>query len=490
MITETIYEHLKDIYNSKVGPLVSPAIEIDPSFTVSRVIHVLTKNVRTLLGGKDIADMNIRPFQSPIHSLTKDDLVQKAANTIAHYRIRAVPVLENNKIVGCVTAKSILELLSKKGNQWIGANLILTANPITIKSSESLATARRLMLSKKIDHLPVIDKNSVRQVLTSYHVLQTLNPQERIGKRSLSMTKVGNLGARIGNMGSTRIPRCLPTDNLNTIIRSMLDTNTTCCLVSLWDKLQGIITYRDILSLLAAKIESEIPLYVVGFPSNGLIGTFAISYLVYHLKMKQIGEMEHPGILPTLFIENGEIFGPIRVYNKDNLYVIMSDLPFDPELAYDFSESVIEFAKKNNIGKTIIVSGLESPNADPNAPQAYGLVTHQNLEKLLYDNEIPKFISGTIFGTDAVIISAFRASDIPALVLYCEGHPFFPDPEAAVHAITVLSKILKVKIDTTEIKKKLEHLRIQHRNLMQETISALQQQAGKQPGSMMPRIYG
>ena len=236
--------------------------------------------------------------------------------------------------------------------------------------------------------------------------------------------------------------------------------------------------------------ENKENVLLVGFPSNGLIGTFAISYLVYHLKMKQIGEMEHPGILPTLFIENGEIFGPIRVYNKDNLYVIMSDLPFDPELAYDFSESVIEFAKKNNIGKTIMVSGLESSNADPNAPKAYGLVTHQNLEKLLYDNEIPKFISGTIFGTDAVIISAFRASDIPALVLYCECHPFFPDPEASVHAITVLSKILEVKIDTTEIKKKLEHLRIQHRNLMQETISALQQQAGKQPGSMMPRIYG
>jgi ribosome-associated translation inhibitor RaiA len=60
----------------------------------------------------------------------------------------------------------------------------------------------------------------------------------------------------------------LPSDNINTIIRSMLDTNTTCCLVSLWDKLQGIITYRDILSLLAAKIESEIPLYVVGMPEE------------------------------------------------------------------------------------------------------------------------------------------------------------------------------------------------------------------------------
>lgn len=230
---------------------------------------------------------------------------------------------------------------------------------------------------------------------------------------------------------------------------------------------------------------------LVGFPSNGLIGTFSISYLVYQLKMKQIGEMEHPGLLPTLFIENGEIFGPIRIYKKDNLYVIMSDLPFDPELAFDFAESIIEFAKNNNIGKAIIVSGLESLNRDPKNPKTFGLVTHQKLEKLLYDNEIPKFLSGTIFGTDAAVISSFRGSKIPALVLYCECHPFFPDPEASVHAITVLSKILKVKIDTTEIQKKLEYLRIQHRNLMQETIAALQEQADRiPPTGRMPKIYG
>jgi CBS domain-containing protein len=124
------------------------------------------------------------------------------------------------------------------------------------------------MLSKRIDHLPVIDKNTVKQVLTSFHVLQTLTPLERLGKKSVGMTKVGKFSGKIGNIGSTRIPRCMPGDNLNTIIHTMLDTNTTCCLVSLWDKLQGIITYRDILSLLAAKIESEIPLYVVGMPEE------------------------------------------------------------------------------------------------------------------------------------------------------------------------------------------------------------------------------
>ena len=229
---------------------------------------------------------------------------------------------------------------------------------------------------------------------------------------------------------------------------------------------------------------------LLGFPSNGLIGTFTISYLVHYLKMKQVGEMDHPGLLPTLFIENGEIFGPIRIYQKDNLYVIMSDLPFDPDLASDFAQSIIQFSKKKNVGKTIIVSGLDSAHRDPKNPKTYGLVTHHSLEKLLYENDIPKFLSGTIFGTDAAVIAAFRASNIPALVLYSECHPFFPDPEASVHAITVLSKILKVKIDTKDIQKKLEYLRIQHRNLMQETINALQQQQEKKPLSRTPRIYG
>jgi CBS domain-containing protein len=285
LITQTITEHLKDISNLSVGTFITPAVEIEPSQTVSQVINeiskndvydvfciegnsTLTTNVRSLLAAKDIEDMKIRPFLNTITSLKKTDLIQKAANAISHHRIRAIPVVDNNKIVGCITAKSILELLAKKDNKWIKANLIHSSNPITIKSNESLGTARKLMISKKIDHLPVIDKTLVKQVLTSFHVLQTINPLEKLGRRSRGMKKIGKLEARIGNMGSSRVQQCRPDDNLNTIIKNMLETNTTCCLVSLWDKLHGIITYRDILSLLATKIESEIPLYVVGLPEE------------------------------------------------------------------------------------------------------------------------------------------------------------------------------------------------------------------------------
>lgn len=48
----------------------------------------------------------------------------------------------------------------------------------------------------------------------------------------------------------------------------MLKTNTTCCLVNLWDNLQGIITFKDILGLLSTKLETQIPLFIIGLPED------------------------------------------------------------------------------------------------------------------------------------------------------------------------------------------------------------------------------
>jgi uncharacterized protein len=53
-----------------------------------------------------------------------------------------------------------------------------------------------------------------------------------------------------------------------------------------------------------SKKSSKENILLVGFPSNGLVGTFSISYLVHHLGMKQIGEIELPDLPPTLFCYN------------------------------------------------------------------------------------------------------------------------------------------------------------------------------------------
>jgi uncharacterized protein len=74
-------------------------------------------------------------------------------------------------------------------------------------------------------------------------------------------------------------------------------------------------------------------------------------------------------------------------------------------------------------------------------------------------------------------------------MLLAECHPLFPVPKASIHAITVISKILKIQIDVKDIKENLEFLRIQHRKLMQQTIDALQQDQRAEPSKKMPQIY-
>ena len=225
---------------------------------------------------------------------------------------------------------------------------------------------------------------------------------------------------------------------------------------------------------------------LVGFPSNGLVGTFSVSYLIHYLKLKQIGEIEISDLPATLFVEEGNILTPIRVYNKNNLFLIISDIPFDNYLAKEFTIAIHKFCKRNAIKKILIVSGMESVNSKKKSPKIYGLVTHTKLENILYKNDIPKFLDGSIFGTDAAILSVFRKTSIPVLILYVECHPFFPDPEASIIAIMTLAKILGLKIDTYDIQNKIDKLRIQYRNLMDETIRTLQQ---KEKQARVPQIY-
>ncbi len=285
MITDTIYEHLKDLQSTKIRDLISKPTIIEPDEKLSSVINkisrnkaydvfclngksTLSTNILSLLNAKNITSMKVDSFLSPVPFISPEDSIQKASHIMIHYKTREVPVVSKNKIIGVVTAKSILKSLSLKDNKWIKGNLIYTQNPITINANESLSNAKRIMTSKKIDHLPVLHNGKIKQVLTSFHLMEAIIPKESLGRFSVGANRVHKLESRIGNIGSTRIPQCSPNDDLNKILNSMLKSDTTCCLVNLWDNLQGIITFKDILGLLASKIETQIPLFIVGMPED------------------------------------------------------------------------------------------------------------------------------------------------------------------------------------------------------------------------------
>ncbi|MEX0861383.1 CBS domain-containing protein [Nitrosopumilus sp.] len=266
--SEKIYGYLRDIQTAKVKSLITKVITVEPSDLLSSVIDKILKNnsydvfhfngkstlstnTRVLLDAKNISKMDVESLLYSVSHIDSNDTIQKAAKIISDYRTREAPVVENNKIIGVVTAKKILELLSTKGNKSIKAKMIYTKNPITISSEKHLSNAKKIMTSKRLDHLPVMNNGKIRQVLTPAHIIEYLIPQERQGNRSVGIRTAHKLEFEIGNIGSMRIPQCTPDDDLDKILNSMLKTDTSCCLVKIGETLEGIITFKDILELIS-----------------------------------------------------------------------------------------------------------------------------------------------------------------------------------------------------------------------------------------------
>jgi CBS domain-containing protein len=279
------YEQLKNIRERKVSRIVGPATTIEPTVSVSKLIgmmlrddsydvfcmdgrEVSTINARELLTSRDVKNMKISPLLHKVQAIRRNDTLEKAAAIMSHNRMRAVPVVEDGKIIGAVNIKEIIRLLNQENLNWISASDILTPNPITIGSNELLSSARQIMATKKIDHLPVISGGKISQVLTSMHLLHFATPEERIGSGMRGRNTERRFGSQVGNAGSTRVPNCLTSASLNTVMGAMLKADTSCCLLTLWDNLHGIITYKDLLGILESRIQSTVPLYIMGLPEN------------------------------------------------------------------------------------------------------------------------------------------------------------------------------------------------------------------------------
>ncbi|MEX0861414.1 CBS domain-containing protein [Nitrosopumilus sp.] len=129
--------------------------------------------------------------------------------------------------------------------------MIYTKNPITISSEKYLSNAKKIMTPKRLDHLPVMNKGKIKQVLTPAHIIEYITTSEHQGNRSIGIRTIHKLEFKIGNIGSMRIPHCSPDDDLEKILNSMLKTDTSCCLVNHGDVLEGIVTFRDILELIS-----------------------------------------------------------------------------------------------------------------------------------------------------------------------------------------------------------------------------------------------
>lgn len=219
-------------------------------------------------------------------------------------------------------------------------------------------------------------------------------------------------------------------------------------------------------TIILEKLDVDKPIVIASFPGIGLVSTITTSYFILELGMENIGIIESKKLPPIATLFEGVILPPIRIYQyKDyNLIVIHSDIPIIPEIAYDLSNTIVDWAISINARRIYTLAGIATFE---DKKRVFGAATRKELLDEIKDY-VEIFKTGTISGVAGSILNECVAKKFPGLVLLGETLGFNPDPRAAAEVIEVLNKLFNWEVNTEKLLKEAEVIETQMQKLAEQ----------------------
>ncbi|MEM4246413.1 MAG: CBS domain-containing protein [Candidatus Bathyarchaeia archaeon] len=268
----------------KVNDLKTELTTVESSAPLTRVISILRErslyevfivdgpkmgmvSIRDILKSTHIHSRKASSLAIQIPSLNPETDIDEAVRVMTEYRVRALPIVDKGVPMGEITALSICKALSRSEGLGFTVDKVMTPHPLTLDVADPLGKAKALINHRNIDHLPILQKGRIIGVLTSQRLLDSMIPPERLTKqgRKPEALRIDRLSVQ-GLMDEPII--CHTDDNASSVLDEMIKSMSTCSLITFGEELQGIVTYRDFMKLLAKAEKPNIPVYMVGLPAN------------------------------------------------------------------------------------------------------------------------------------------------------------------------------------------------------------------------------
>jgi acetoin utilization protein AcuB len=118
-------------------------------------------------------------------TVQRDESVDRAQTLMALHSIRHLPVLEGRRLVGVISDRDVLGVMvqqrrgacgSRAGKSYflppgIRVDEAMTADPVCVPPEADIEEAARLLISRKIGCLPVVDRGRVVGIITETDIL-------------------------------------------------------------------------------------------------------------------------------------------------------------------------------------------------------------------------------------------------------------------------------------------------------------------------------
>ncbi len=181
----------------------------------------------------------------PVESVSPDISVLEASEIMAQKRIRRLPVLEQEKLVGIVTQTDLVQSLTSYG-LWKDVSEIMSCNTACIRTNASVAEAAEVMTAQKTSCIVALDGDEAAGVLTEKDMLRRVvalqRDPARVRMREVMSSPVMSIPANCSVFSASKM---------------MEEMNVRRLVVTEDKRLHGVVTQTDIFMAVRSKLHAE-----------------------------------------------------------------------------------------------------------------------------------------------------------------------------------------------------------------------------------------
>ena len=204
---------------------------------------------------------------------------------------------------------------------------------------------------------------------------------------------------------------------------------------------------------------------VVGFPTHGLVGSVAASYLVHSLDMTLVAYMISEEFPPTVIMEEGIVNAPVRFYASklvcgvdrscDQIVVVISDIQPPVSMLNGLGRALLDWAEAKGIQLVTAIEGQPIENETYTDARVVAMANRAAaplLEKYRF-----AAANGVVTGLAGGLLLGAIGRTTPVLCLIAQAHKDYPDARAAAKVIETVNPLVPLLIlDTKPLREKVE----------------------------------
>ncbi len=202
------------------------------------------------------------------------------------------------------------------------------------------------------------------------------------------------------------------------------------------------------------KLTEPIPegsIVIEAFPSKGYVSTLAANQLIKQLDMKLVGHISCSKLDAIALVHGHKPMHPIRVYRKDMLVVVFSELIIPFNLTHEFTEvlgSWLTSLKPKSVIFLASIPGLETDKEH----EIMTVSTDEEIAKKIKGLNLRRMEEGVLTGLSSALMLSCADGGIPATAFMVETN-YVPDVLAAASLLEIIGRILGFEVELDELTK-------------------------------------